>query len=165
MSNQRRDINIYKANGKKTGAAAQFKMSHKDDCMFLECAAQIGDKDSSRPYDWNNKIIVKLGETDISKLLVYLGLNKPSSPMKLFHESPGGGSKTIELKYQEYKSRPGYYLSVGHQKKKGDKPHRVSLPIGIDEAMLIKLGLELGFQIMLGWHKPARLWKQKEDEK
>ena len=148
---RRRDIAIYKANKKNSGAVAQFKMGNSEDCMFLEVAAQNAPMDSSRPYDWDNKIIVKLGETDICKLLAYLRLDKPGAALKIYHESPGGGNKGIEFKWQEYNGRQSYYLSVSHQKNKGETPNRVSLPIGLDEVEYLKIGFELGLKIILAW--------------
>ena len=156
MSKRRRqDVNIYKPNSRQTGAAVQFKMANNDDCMFLECSKQIAPTDSPRPYDWENKIIVKLGLPDISKLLLYLKLDKPGAPLKLYHESPAGGNKTVELKYQEFKGRPGYFMTVSYQRDKGEQAHRVSAPIGLDEAEILKVALSMGIEVILGWRTPA----------
>jgi Whirly transcription factor len=148
---KRRDIAIYKPNGKKSGGVAQFKISSNADCMFLECASQIGEMKSSNPYDWKNKIAVKLGEPDICKMLAYFRLHKPSAPLKLFHQSPDGTSKAIELKYQEYNGKPSYYLSVSHQKSKGGAPNRVNLPIGLDEVEYLRIGFKKALEMILHW--------------
>jgi hypothetical protein len=152
---RRQDINIYKPNRNNNGSVAQFKIAGSDECMFLECARQVAPQDSSRPYDWEKKIIVKLGLPDISKLLFYLKMSRPQSPLKLYHESPRGGNKTVDLKYQEYKGKPGYFMSVSYQKDKGEEAHRVSVPIGMDEAEILKVGLALGIEVILGWNHPA----------
>jgi hypothetical protein len=148
---KRRDIGIYKANPKGTGSVAQFKMANNNDCMFLECANQIGEMKSSRPYDWDNKIIVKLGEADICKMLAYFRLHQPGAPLKLYHQSPGGGNKGIELKWQEYNGRQSYYLTVTHQKAKGEAPNRVGTPIGLDETEYLKVGFKKALAIFLAW--------------
>lgn len=157
MSNRRRkDVSIYKPNSKLTGSVFQFKLAHDDTCMFLECAKQNAPMDSSRPYDWENKVIMKLGLPDISKLLMYLKLNKPGVPIKLFHESPNSaGNKTLELKYQEYKGRPGYYATCSWQKDKGEQALRVSVPITMDEAEILKVALSMGIEVILGWRTPT----------
>jgi hypothetical protein len=147
----RRDIAIYKPNKNKTGGVAQFKISSNADCMFLECARQIGEIKSSNPYDWNNKITVKLGEPDICKLLAYLRLDKPGAELKLFHQSPDGTSKGIGFKYQEYNGRPSYYLSVTHQKSKGATPNKVGLPIGLDEVEYLLVGFKKALEMILHW--------------
>jgi hypothetical protein len=146
-----RNLSIYKANQKNTGSAAQFSISSSRDCMFLECAKQIAPMDSERPYDWDNKVCVKLGLPDISKFLAYLQEHKPSYPLKLYHETPGGGNKSIEFKYQEYKERPGYFMSVAAQKGKGEELTKLSIPVGMDEAALLLVALRRGVEIILGW--------------
>jgi hypothetical protein len=152
---RRQDVNVYKPNRKQTGSAIQFKMANDDSCMFLEAAKQFAPMDSSRPYDWENKIIFKMGFPDISKILCYLKLHKPSAPLKLYHESPKGGNKTVELKYQEFKGRPGYYLTVSYQKDKGEQAYRVSAPIGLDEAEILKIALAMAIEVILGWRTPT----------
>jgi len=153
MSEMRRraDIAMYKANPKKTGSVAQFKMANNNDCMFLECANQIGEPKSSKPYDWENKIIVKLGTTDICKMLAYFRLHQPNAALKIYHESPGGGNKGIELKWQEYNGRQSYYLTVTHQRNKGDKPNRVGTPIGFDEIEYLIVGFQKALELILNW--------------
>jgi hypothetical protein len=148
---RRKDIAIYKANTKNTGAVAQFKLGNNEDCMFLECAKQNAPMDSARPYDWDNKIIVKLGEADICKILAYFRLFEPSAALKLFHKSPAGGNKTIEIKWQNYKGRQSYYLTVSHQKAEGGDVNRMGLPIGLDEVEYLKIGFELALKIILAW--------------
>lgn len=155
MENQprrRADIGIYKANPKKSGSVAQFKMSHKNDCMFLELATQIREMDNAKPYDWDNKIVVKLGITDITKMMAYfspqiLYKNNPPSPLKLFHKT-ARGSKSIELKWQPKYNN--YYLSVSA--KEGDNaPSRVSVPISLDEVELLMVAFPRALEIILAW--------------
>ena len=148
---KRRDIAIYKANPKGTGAVAQFKMANNNDCMFLEVANQCGGQKDDKPYDWANKIIVKLGEPDICKMLAYFRLHQPGSPLKLYHQTPGGGNKGIELKWQEYNGRQSYYLSVTHQKEKGGALNRVGIPIGLDEIEYLEIGFKKALGIILNW--------------
>lgn len=148
---RRRDIAIYKANQKQSGSVVQFKLSNQNDCMFLECANQNAPMDSSTPYDWKNKIIIKLGTPDICKMLAYFKLDKPGAPVKLYHQSPDGTNKGIELKWQEYKGKQSYYLSVSHQKKKGEAPNRVGIPIGLDEVEYLLVGFRKALGIILAW--------------
>lgn len=148
---KRQNVNIYKANTKKTGSAVQFSLKNDNTCMFMECAKQVNAMDDPRPYDWDNKIVVKLGLQDISQLLFYLTLNKPQIPMKLYHQSPKGGNKTVELKYQEFKGRPGYFISTSWQKDKGQDVYRVSAPISMYEGEILKVALKVAIECILGW--------------
>jgi hypothetical protein len=126
-------------------------MANNNDCMFLECANQTGEMKSSKPYDWENKIIVKLGESDICKMLAYFRLHQPGAPLKLYHKTPGGGNKGIELKWQEYKGRQSYYLTVTHQKQSGGLPNKVNTPIGLDEVEYLKVGFKKALVTFLNW--------------
>lgn len=149
---RRADIGIYKANTKKTGSVAQFKMSHKNDCLFLELAPQIREMKDSKPYDWENKIVVKLGISDITKMMAYfrpqiLYTRNPPQPLKLFHQSKSG-TKGIELKWQAKYNN--YYLSVS-SKTGTDDPKRVSVPIGLDEVELLMVAFTRGLEIILAW--------------
>lgn len=134
---------IYKANNKGTGSAAQFQLGSKKDCVFLELANQIRPKDDAKPYDWEGKVIVKLGQTDIGKLLHLFSSNLDG--VELFHKNDKG-NKVVKFTAQEN----GFYLKVSS--KEGDgAPISISLPISWDEAHLLKLVLERAFIIMLGW--------------
>lgn len=153
-----RDIGIYKANKTGKGSVAQFKMGGKGDCMFLEIARQIRAMDDSKPYDWDNKLIVKLGIADITKMLSLfhpqiMYYRTPPQPLKLFHKN-SRGSKTIELQWQEREWKGNktysYYLTVSS--KEGDQaPVRISVPISLDEVELLKVGFKRALEIILGW--------------
>jgi len=151
MGRKRDFIGIYKANKNNNGSVAQFKLGSEKDCMFMELAKQVRPMRDSRPYDWENtKITVKLGDTDIGKLLALFNGNLPlaSDPKKedlmLFHKN-AKGNKIIKLKKQDR----GYYMKVSV--KEGDKNDSISLPISWDEAELISIGLRKGYEIILGW--------------
>jgi len=133
---------IYKANSKGTGSAAQFQLGSKKDCVFLELANQIRPKDDVRPYDWDSKIIVKLGQADIGKFLLLLA---GGPALELFHKNEKG-NKIVKVAAQDN----GYYLRASAQEG-GGQPVAVSLPISWDEAVLLKLALERAFKVMLGW--------------
>ena len=140
-------VGIYKPNRKNTGSCAQFKLGSEKTCMFLEVANQVG----HQSFDWSKKINVKLGESDIGKMLslfncvLPLQQDKNKPDLEIFHKTPGGGNKTIKFKVQDN----GYYMKVSHQS--GRELTSVALPIGWDEAELIKIALTKGYEIILGW--------------
>lgn len=152
MPRRRGDIGIYKANKNKTGSVAQFKIGHKNDCMFLEMAPQIREMDNKSPYDWENKLIIKMGTTDITKMMAYfrpqiLYSKNPPQPMKLFHKNTRG-TKSIELKWQPKYNN--YYLSVS-SKEGQDAPVRIAIPISLDEVELLMVGFARALEIILAW--------------
>ena len=149
----RRDfVGIYKPKKAiKYGAVMQLKLSSNRDCMFLEMAPQTKRMDDSNPYDWaGQKIAVKLGPTDIGKLLALFNGSLPLNPapkepdLQLFHKNPKG-NKIIKIKKQER----GYYIKVS-MKEQG-KEVSVAIPVSWDEAELIRVALHRGYEIMLGW--------------
>ena len=154
-----RDIGIYKPNKRVSGSVAQFKLGGERDCMFLEMAKQTQPMDGPKPYDWENtKLVVKLGVTDITKVMAYFSpqlmyYRTSPQPLKLFHKS-ARGTKSIELKWQEneYKGNKqySYYLSVSSKEGSND-PVRISIPISLDEVELLKVGFTRALEIILGW--------------
>lgn len=148
----RRDyVGIYKPRKSiQGGAAMQLKLATTRDCMFLELAPQTKDMKDSAPYDWKNQgITIKLGPVDIGKLIALINKRYPLAPgndpdLELFHKT-AKGTKTIKIKEQE----SGYYLKVSS--KEGDKLVAVAIPVGWDEAELLKVALLKGYEIMLGW--------------
>lgn len=147
------DVGIYKANKNKSGSVAQFKLGGRRDCMFLEMAKQVRDMEHDAPYDWGNtKICVKLGKTDIGKLLAYFNhqlmyFKKNPEPLKLFHKTEAG-TKIIELKWQE--KYANYFLTVSEKTSEG-KTNRISCPINLDEVELLKIAMKRAVEIILGW--------------
>jgi hypothetical protein len=144
-------IAIYKANMKRTGSAAQFKYARDKKCMFLEMAKQSDEK----AFDWANKIVVKLGETDITKMLALFGGTWPMSddPMKkpdlsLFHEN-AKGNKIININKQRNPQFPGFYMTVSVSE--GEVKDRISIPISPDEVEYLKIGLTKAIESILGW--------------
>lgn len=148
MSKYRKSFCIYKARSGADfsgGAAAQFQLSSDNSCVFLELARQIADKESPRPYDWDKKIIVKLGQGDIGKLLHFMNSCANGETLDLFHKNEKG-NKILKLTAQDR----GFYLKVSA--KEGDnQADGISLPIGWDEAYLLKLALERAFLNILSW--------------
>lgn len=147
---RRRDVSIYKPNKRGTGSVAQFSLKNDNSCMFLECTTQCRPMDDPKPYDWDSKIIVKLGMADINKLYAYMELNAPGQPLKLYHQSPGGGNKAVEFAYNVYNGRPQYLLKVS-AKSPGGEASRVQVPIAMDEAVQLKIALWVATMRILGW--------------
>lgn len=150
-------LGIHKANKGKTGACLQLRMHRDNDCAFMELARQIDDMDSAKPYDWANKIMIKLGESDIGKLLSVLRgtwRTKNGNALDLYHES-AKGNKRINFAPQTNPDYPGFYLKVSCAEKDKDGKalplKQVALPIGLDEAELMRLALERAYMLLLGW--------------
>lgn len=76
-----------------SGAALQFKYSHSHRAVFLEAARQkgpkleIGHKDQ---FDWENKIIFKMGDVDMARILLTAGRGVKT---ELLHSTERDGIK------------------------------------------------------------------------
>jgi len=142
-------VGIYKPKKESGGSVAQLKLGSNKDCVFLEMAKQNAPMNSSKPYDWANGIRIKLGHTDIGKILalLYGRLPEPkegAADLELFHKNEKG-NKIIKFKWQP----GGLYLTASM--KEGSKSEVISIPVSSDELELIRLALERAYVLMLGW--------------
>lgn len=150
VKKRKRDFfGIYKANKNKNGAAAQFKMSRDQTCLFLELAKQTADMKSSAPYDWKNqRILVKLGPPDIGKMLALLHGTLPlpakggDPDLKLYHQTDKG-NKVITMRRQPL----GYYLEVSAS----ENNIKIRMPVTVDEGELLAIVLRKAYELILGW--------------
>jgi hypothetical protein len=126
------------------GAAARLELSKDNEHLFLVLANQIAEQDNPRPYDWDNKLTVKLGQTDIGKMLDFLATAEPGAMLDLFHKNEKG-NKVIKLSLGDR----GFYIKVSAQE--GGTQNSVGIPVSWDESRLLKLVLERAFTLMLGW--------------
>jgi hypothetical protein len=124
MPNTAKEFRIYRANGQGTGSATSWQLSFKPDekynqwMMFLTGAKQTGkDENDNASFDWGNKITVKLGINDIGEFLSVLSGAKNSVGQKgsLFHQTPGGGNKSVGFGYNDQNG--GYNLRISAQDK------------------------------------------------
>lgn len=158
---------VYKPNKRLAGAAFQFDFNPSKESIFVEAANQTGDQ----MFDWKNKVIVKLSDTDIAKLLVVLEGKKPS--IELYHDS----TKTTKPLSESYASTPtkggvagpsaptsslksttvsltkgdyGFFIKATRQFSDG-KVAAVNMPLSDDEALTLRLLLARAILRLHGW--------------
>lgn len=146
---------LYKAKNDGNGAASQWNLASKKDCVFLEMADQRGkDENGNARFDWDNKISFKLGESDIGELLaVLVGLKNGVGPFDtskqkhkgLFHSNPNGNAILYFGKDEHGRFR--IYLSV----KKGDTKNAVQHTISKGEACVLSTLLRRAIEVMYRW--------------
>lgn len=95
--------NIYKPLKKEgAGAALQFSYDAKKQSVYLEAARQKGVKletGSKEQFDWENKIVFKLGVTDIGQLsLLFTG--KKTEAKCIHQPQDGKHTSVLEMKKQ-----------------------------------------------------------------
>ena len=146
---------LYKARSDGNGAASQWNLGSKKDCVFLEMANQAGkDVKGNARFDWDNKIRFKLGDADIGEILaVLVGLQDGVGPLDtakgkhkgLFHSNPNGNAVLYFGKDEHGKFR--IYLSV----KKGEGKTVVQHAISKGEACVLSTLLRRAVEVMYNW--------------
>lgn len=108
-------------------------------CLFFEIARAIPDSDK---MDWANKINMKIGVTDIGKIIAGL---KAREEIKIFHEN-SAGSSTLNIS----EGQPGTY-SFMFSRKAGESINRASIYLNKEDMNVFLLLLTNGLLPMLGW--------------
>jgi hypothetical protein len=128
--------NIYKARKDFKGAASQFEFRADENKGYVFFWSSTNQKDGEEQrFDWENKINFSMGVSDLESLLSVF--QRRTNESKLFHESPGGGNKILEV--QKYEDR-GYTFKLSH--KNGDQVNRVGHLISHQEAASLAVLLE-----------------------
>lgn len=141
---RRREHTIYKPNSRGTGAAIRFSLNREKAAMFLEAAPQAGD----RQFDWENKLIMKWGLSDIGGALAVLQGRQPSA--KLFHQTEKGNS-TFELITRDDPERAPFMLSLSRQIAATREVRKAALPLTHAEAAVLEAALRAAVARLIGW--------------
>lgn len=145
-------FNIYKPLQKAdAGAALQFSYDSYKRAIFLEAARQKGGKleiGSKEQFDWENKIVFKIGTTDISRmLLVFSGREKEA---KCLHSQQGTGKTSVlELTLGEYQGKPNFLLKLS--KTEDGQTRRVGMFISQEEVTVLAHFVRESLTRMLGF--------------
>ncbi len=135
---------IYKPNSRGTGGVVRFGLNRAKACLFVDAAAQSGEKQ----FDWDNKITMKWGLPDVGMVLAALQGRVPQA--KLFHQSEKANS-ACELTYQEDPERAPYLLTISRQDSSDKSVRRLTLPLGHGEAAVLETALRTAVTRLLGW--------------
>lgn len=138
------DYAIYKPNQRGSGGAIRFNLNADKGAIFLDAAAQSGEKQ----FDWDNKIIMKWGLSDIGVVLALL--QGRTSEAKLFHKTEKATS-TFELKPNEDPERAPYLLTISRQETADKSLRKVSLPVTHPEASILEVALRIATSRIIGW--------------
>ncbi len=135
---------IYKPNSRGCGGVVRFGLNKAKACMFVDAAAQSGEKQ----FDWENKITMKWGLSDIGSALAALQGRVPQA--KLFHQSEKANS-TFELTFQDDPERAPYLLSISRQLTADKTVRKLTIPISQGEAAVLEAALRTAVTRILGW--------------
>ena len=107
MKTDIRGYSIYKPNKTGNGAAAQFNPDSELRCIWMEMASQTG----SRDFDWENKIVFKLGHSDLLQMIFILQLVRTSKYIDLLRCAP---TEYDEWIIKEMADSKGNLLNIFH---------------------------------------------------
>ncbi len=140
---------IYKARKAGGGAALRFDFNPTREAIFAEFAPQrVG---AEREFDWETKMVFKLGVSDIGKILVML--DGKNSSLDLYHDptkSPSGTSGVKNAALAVSKNERGYSFKLSQQSA-GGSVRALAVNVSEDEAALLKILLERAIQRIFAW--------------
>jgi len=138
------DHAIYKPNSRGTGGVVRFGLNPAKAAVFVDAAAQSGEKS----FDWENKIIMKCGLSDLGTIAAVLQGRQVQG--KLFHQSEKANS-TLELTLRDDAERAPYLMSISRQDAATKTVRKVSIPLTHGEAAVLENALRLAISRLIGW--------------
>jgi hypothetical protein len=138
------DYAIYKPNSRGTGGVVRFGLNHAKGSVFVDAANQSGEKQ----FDWENKITMKWGLSDLGPVLATLQGRLPHA--KLFHQTEKANS-AFELTPRDDPERAPYLLSVSRQDAADKSLRKVAIPLTHGEAAVLDTALRSAVTQLLGW--------------
>ncbi len=138
------DYAIYKPNSRGSGGVVRFGLNRAKAAVFVDAAAQSGEKQ----FDWDQKITMKWGLSDIGAALAVLQGCTPQA--KLFHQSEKASS-AFELIRRDDPERAPYLVSISRQAAADKSLRKVAIPISHAEAAILETALRAAAGSILGW--------------
>jgi hypothetical protein len=135
---------IYKPNSRGSGGVVRFGLNPAKAAVFVDAAAQAGEKQ----FDWENKITMKWGLSDLGSTLAALQGRVPQA--KLFHKSEKANS-AFELTCQDDPERAPYLLNISRQDAVDKSLRKVTIPLSHSEAAVLETALRAAITRILGW--------------
>jgi Whirly transcription factor len=135
---------IYKPNSRGTGGVIRFGLNKAKGALFVDAANQSGDKQ----FDWENKITMKWGLSDLGTVLATLQGRLPQA--KLFHQSEWANS-ACDLTHQDDPDRAPYLFSISRQNSADKALRKITLPLSHGEAAVLETALRTAVVRLLSW--------------
>ncbi len=138
------DYPIYKPNSRGSGGVIRFSLNPAKAAVFVEAANQSGEKQ----FDWDQKIIMKWGLSDLGAALAVLQGRQPQA--KLFHQSEKASS-AFELILRDDPDRAPFLMSVSRQDASDKSLRKVTIPITHAEAAVLETAFRAAITRILDW--------------
>lgn len=138
------EYTIYKPNSRSSGGVMRFELNRVKGAVFVDAAAQSGEKQ----FDWEQKITMKWGITDLGAVLAVLQGRQPQA--KLFHQSEKTNS-AFELSTQSDPQRAPLMMSLSRQEEGSKTLRKVVIPMTHAEAAILETALKTAVARLLAW--------------
>lgn len=138
------DYAIYKPNSRGNGGVIRFSLNRAKAAVFLDAAAQSGE----RQFDWEQKIIMKWGLSDLGAVLAVL--QGRTTEAKLFHQSEKANS-AFDLSLRDDPDRAPFLMSISRQDATDKSLRKVTIPVSHAEAAVLETALRAAVTRILGW--------------
>lgn len=138
------DYALYKPNSRGNGGVIRFGLNRAKGAVFLEAAAQSGEKQ----FDWDRKIVMKWGLSDIGSALAVL--QGRTTGAKLFHQSEKANS-AFEFSLRDDPDRAPFLMSISRQDVADKSLRKVTIPISHAEAAVLETALRTAVARILRW--------------
>ena len=135
---------IYKPTRRGSGGAVRLNLNAAKQAIFVEAANQSGE----RQFDWDSKIIMKWGLSDIGSILALL--QGRTAEAKLFHKTASASSACEILPHDDPEHAP-YTLKISRQEESDKNVRRVAIPLTHPEAALLETALRTATVRIMGW--------------
>lgn len=138
------DYAIYKPNSRGSGGVIRFSLNRAKASVFLDAAPQSGE----RQFDWEQKIIMKWGLSDLGSALAVL--QGRTTEAKLFHQSEKANS-AFELVLREDPDRAPFLMTLSRQDAVDKSLRKVAIPVTHAEAAILETALRAAVTRILRW--------------
>lgn len=138
------DYSIYKPNSRGSGGVIRFGLNRTKGSIFVDAANQSGEKQ----FDWENKITMKWGLSDLGTVLATLQGKLPQA--KLFHQSEKANS-AFELTLRGDPERAPYLMTLSRQEAADKSVRKVTIPLSHGEAAVLEAALHSAVARLLRW--------------
>jgi len=144
--------NVYKPLKKDdAGAALQFSYDSVKHAIFLEAAKQKGPKlaiGSKQQFDWEGKIVFKIGVADIAKMLPLFNGRKRETKC-LHSQQETGRTSVLEITAGEYNGEPNFPIKLS--RTADGQTQRVSMFLNAEEMGILAHFVRESLTRMLGF--------------
>ena len=135
---------LYKPTPRGSGGAVRLGLSLAKSCVFLEAANQSGE----RQFNWENKIIMKWGLSDLGTVLALL--QRRTEEAKLFHRTDRADTSVLFVR-QNIPDRAPYLLSISRKSTTNATPQKTTIPISHSEAAILQTIITSAIKRILEW--------------